>query len=186
MKHDDYFNEPVLKRLLLAKDRTISRYFPDEMFDVVLAGGAALMLFGANDKITNDIDILKTSNHKIDNYLFDYTFNGRVQGITDAFAENYEDRLIPLDEINKNSICLKYHLISLEDVVASKLNAGREKDKIDLKKANLKELINWDILDQIIYIEMRNVALNERRWKELVSMYEQYKEVIDHEKSNEV
>lgn len=179
MKNSHYFDSQKLRRLLLNKDRQIANIFPDEIFNVVLVGGAALMLFKSNDKMTNDIDVFSTSDRKIDKYLFDAVFNDRVKNTSDSFSSDYIDRIIPLDEINVNTICLKYYLLSLEDVVASKLYAGRDKDKMDLKNANLKDMIDWSVLDRIVYEEMERDSLNERRWKELVCTYERYKEVIN-------
>lgn len=172
--HGDYFGLDALKRALLTKDEQIFKNYPDERFDVFIAGGAALMLLATEEKITNDIDILAVSDRKIVPCLMDKTFNDRVQCTSDSFSIECKDRAIKIDI--GETLCLDYHTLCLEDIVSSKLYAGRPKDINDLKNPKIKEHINWELLDQIVYEEMKLDSLSERRWKDLVYYYELFKE----------
>ena len=171
---DELFGLEALKNLLILKDGLVYAHFPNERFKVYIVGGAALMLLATEEKITNDIDILAVSDRKIVPSLMDKTFNDRVQCTSDSFSIECKDRAIKIDI--GETLCLDYHTLCLEDIVSSKLYAGRPKDINDLKNPKIKEHINWELLDQIVYEEMKPDSLSERRWKDLVYYYELFKE----------
>ncbi len=170
---DELFGLEALKNLLILKDGLVYAHFPNERFKVYIVGGAALMLLTSENKVTNDIDILFVSDKKIEDILFDNVFNGRVRGTSDSFSTESEIRSRPLD-IGKTK-CLDYYTLCLEDIVSSKLYAGRPKDVEDLKNPEIRKHIDWELLDQIVYEEMKLDSLSERRWKDLLYYYELFK-----------
>lgn len=101
--------------------------------------------------------------------------NDRVRSSLDSFSTEAETRA-QLVEIEGGTLSIDYYMYSLEDIVASKLYAGRRKDLIDLKNTYIKEIIDYKLLDIIVYEEMKMDFLNERRWRELADYYERYKE----------
>lgn len=173
-QRDGMFGLEFVKEKLLQADKNIALEFPGERFEVFIVGGAALMLLGHNDKMTNDIDVLYISDKKICSILFEGEINQRVTCTTDSFSTEYDKRATKLDLGQTRAI--DFYILSFEDIVSSKLYAGRNKDMQDLNHPNVFKLINWDVLDEIIYSEMKMDAMNERRWKDLVYTYEKYKE----------
>lgn len=173
----DYkFGISWIKKYLIEADRNIAFEFPNERFEVYIVGGAALALLGVDSKMTDDIDVISVSDSKIKPILFENGYiNQRVTCTSDSFSTEMYDRVQKI-EIGE-TLAVDYMIISIKDIVASKLYAGRGKDKNDLYKEEVAKLLNWDILDKIVYEEMKIDSLSERRWKELVYEYETYKEV---------
>ena len=165
-----------IKKYLLEADRNIAFEFPGERFRVYIVGGAALALLVENSKMTDDIDVISVSDDRIKPILFENNYiNQRVSCTSDCFSVEMYERAKKIDI--GETLAVDYMLISLEDVVSSKLYAGRPKDKQDLYRKEVAQLLDWELLEKIIYQEMKIDALSERRWKELVYEYEMYKEV---------
>lgn len=171
----DKFDLQYIVYALKQRDRMVLMKYPNERFKVYIVGGAALMIYGQVSKITNDIDVISISDKKIENIMLAEPINDRVRSSLDSFSTEAETRA-QLVDIEGGTLSVDYYMYSLEDIVASKLYAGRRKDLIDLKNTYIKEIIDYDLLDIIVYEEMKMDALNERRWQELVDYYEMYKE----------
>lgn len=170
----DKFGIEYLKFAMHKVDRKISFEFPGERFQVFIVGGAALMLSARNDKMTDDIDVLFTSDKKIERILYERDFNNNVVNVQDSFSTECIDRAIPVDI--GQTLAVDFFILKLEDIVSSKLYAGRYKDNKDLDSDFIRRNLDWNLMDQIVYKEMKIDALSERRWLELVHAYESYKE----------
>lgn len=168
------FNTEVLKEKLLLCAKEIELLYPNEVFEVVIVGGAALMLFDNSNKMTNDIDVISVSNGKIWPTLHNYSMNGRVAAHLDSYSSDMVDRYIFLDNVNTKNV--KYYICSLEDIIAAKLGANRDKDINDIQKEHIKNNINFELLDKIIYEELSIDYFSETRYKLLLKSYDKYKE----------
>ena len=159
-----------MKRLdMIAKDRGV-------FGTIYITGGSALMLHCGDriNKITTDVDVLRSEGDVRD--LFSQSvFNTRVQSISHGFSIECIDRAefakLPFTTTNIN-----YMVLSLEDVVSSKLYAHRDKDIIDINNEIVASKINWGKLDKIVNEEMKLDSLNDRTYSELKGYYEMYKE----------
>ena len=93
-----------------------------------------------------------------------------------------EDRYIPLNQINSRSI--NYYICSLEDIVAAKLGTNRSKDITDIEKDDVFNSSDFDLLDRIIYDELRIDYFSKTRYEELLRSYERYKNKESWQNSN--
>lgn len=166
------FDNKMLINKLENCAKEIELKYPDEVFNIVIFGGAALMLIN-DTKTTNDIDVISVSNDKIWPILRHHSMNGRVTAYLDSYSSDMEDRYIHLNNIkNKN---VNYFVCSLEDIVAAKSGAGREKDFKDIQNNHVYNAIDFDLLDKIIYQELCIDYFSETRYKTLLRTYEKYK-----------
>lgn len=93
----------------------------------------------------------------------------------DQIPYNFEDRLVELD-IETTSV--RFVVPSLEDLVIMKLYAQRPNDIQDVESAAKADLINWDLLEYLVYNddEARASTNIERRYNEMVDAFERFKE----------
>ena len=167
------FNTDILKEKLTLCAKELELLYPDETFDIVIVGGAALMLFNKNNKMTNDIDVISVSDNKIWPILNTYSMNGRVAAHLDSYSSDMEERLILLDDIKNSNV--RYYLCSLEDIVAAKLGANREKDIHDIQNSSIINNIDFSLLDKIIYEELKIDYFSETKYRALLRSYEKFK-----------
>lgn len=138
-----------------------------------LVGGTAILFHGIEAVFTVDIDCV--------NKLTD-----RVKKLTDVFISDmagdvallprlYELRLVDFEQDKFDSIVVK--LLSIEDLVITKLGAFRSKDKEDLLTTTMLDKCNMETLQYIIAnevpINMRNELLSKLSW--CISEREMYK-----------
>lgn len=118
----------------------------DDIYSCIIVGGSALVL---NDKIyrsTHDIDSISSST-KIQPMLEAYNINMNVRAYLTSFPDDYKERLVPVDIITSK---IKYYTVSTEDLVVSKLCAGREKDSEDIENYEITKNLDWNLLDRLI------------------------------------
>ena len=163
--------DELIKNLKLA-DREIHGFFRGKKtIDVVIAGGSSLMIRGLLSRQTDDIDAISFYND-VEQIFNKYDINSRILTFGDSLAENYEDRL---EDLNIETKAVRYHLLSLEDLVIMKLHSQRGKDYTDITSKEVVSNLDWDKLKQIIDSGEADVSFNERRYKEFLDRYEKYK-----------
>ncbi len=143
---------------------------------VVIVGGAAFLLRDLTCRsVTHDVDVLQ-STQAIRQILKAYpAVNGAVASFADQIPYNFEDRLVALDIGAK---AVSYMTPSTEDLVVMKLYAERPNDIQDIDSAAAQGKIDWSLLDRLVHDpdEAQAAALSERRYKEMLSAYERFKE----------
>ena len=128
---------------------------------VVIVGGAAFLLRVA-DSVVRQV-------------MASYpNINGAVASYGDQIPYNFEDRLVP---INIPSRTIDYMTPCTEDLAVMKLYASRPNDIQDIDGAAQRGLIDWELLEKLVYDhnEASASALSPNRYKELVYFYEQFK-----------
>jgi hypothetical protein len=140
---------------------------------VVIMGGSAFILNGFTLRITHDIDVLFVP-AKLTALLQKYDMSSSVTSYIDCLPYNYEDRLKP---VAIKDTFLQYLTPSLEDLVVMKLYGMRPPDLQDITSREVLKSIDWSLLERLVYDphEARASALSERRYKEMVCAFEQYK-----------
>jgi len=138
-------------------------------YHVYIAGSGALLLMGYTSRATSDIDVIDATDTLCD--LFDkYQMNSRIAAHVNSFLFNYPDRVKPLWSGEK----INFYTVSLEDVVISKLCAGRPPDIDDLKM--VAKYIDWDKLEHLAFDEdeLRTIKMSDRQYSEFKHAYEKY------------
>lgn len=143
---------------------------------VIVVGGSAFMLHDLTARpATHDIDVLE-ADAAVRAILARYpTVNGSVAAHADEIPYNFEDRL---KRIDLPTHVIDFYTPSLEDLTVMKLYAWRPNDISDLTSPQVLERMDWALLDKLVHDndEARASALVERRYQEMVGIYEQYKE----------
>lgn len=149
---------------------------PSERSCVVIVGGSALMLQDLTKRpTTHDMDILVADSH-VRTVMQHYpTVNGSVSAYADTIPYNFEDRLT---EIKVPTKAIRFTTPSLEDIAVMKLYAWRPNDIEDITSPAFLERLNWEQLEYLVYNdnEAKASALSERRYNEMVHIFEMYKE----------
>lgn len=174
MYNNVLFDHSILEKKLENCARELELKFPGESFEILIVGGVALMFFDDSSKTTNDIDVIRVSDRKIWPVLENYSMNSRVTAYMDSYSADIEDRSILLENVSTDHI--KYYVCSLEDIVAAKLGANRDKDAYDIKKEEIVKRIDFELLDHIIFNELKIDYFSTTRYKELIRVYINYKQ----------
>ena len=143
---------------------------------VVIVGGAAFMLRDLTQRnVTHDIDVFSADNSVREVISHYPQVNGAVAAYMDQIPYNFEDRLVPLD---LNTRAIEFLVPSTEDLAVMKLYAYRPNDIQDIESAAKNNLIDWDMLEHLVYDhdEAQASALSERSYKEMVHCYKLFKE----------
>lgn len=170
-------NKQDLTDLLLNLDEEASLVLANQNLNpyVVLVGGAAFLLRDLTSREgTLDVDVLEAEN-SVRNLLKNYPeINGAVAAYSDQIPYNFEDRLVPL-ELGTSTI--QFVSPSTEDLVVMKLYAARPNDLQDVQSAAINNKIDWKLLEHLVYDkdEAKASCLSERRYKEMVIEYEEFK-----------
>lgn len=143
----------------------------DDLYTCVIVGGSALVLMDKIYRSTHDIDSIASS-EKILPLLDAYNINMNVKAYLPNFPDDYRDRLVP---VNIATDKVKFFTVSTEDVVVSKLCAGRDKDWEDIESAEVTKNLNWELLDRLIE-DVCYGMLTEYDERILKSRYKDYKE----------
>ena len=131
-------------RLLLLDEEANLLYEDSEKLYCIIVGGSALMLLGYIDRATHDIDSIEC-HHKLLGLIEKYDINMQVRAHLDCFPEDYADRIKKLDLPTKK---IDYYTLSLEDLVISKLLAGRSTDMFDIRSDEIIRDLDFDKLDE--------------------------------------
>lgn len=109
-------------------------------------GGSALVFHGVSSVATIDIDVANKLNDKIRNLVDDFISDNASE--VAVLPKRYMNRLVPFHAEEFKHITV--YLLSLEDLVVTKLGSFRHKDKEDLTKTDLMQKVNYDKLLEII------------------------------------
>lgn len=141
---------------------------------VVILGGSAFILLDKIERATYDIDVL-TMPREFSDLIERYDMNLGVSAYMDSLPYNYEDRLVSVDI---EGSFLKYFTPSLEDLVITKLYAMRPSDEEDITSDRVLASLDWELLEKLVFDknEAAASALVERRYKEMVHAFQEYKE----------
>lgn len=139
--------EDVLQRLKHLDMAAYLRIKDSKRYSCVIVGGGALMLLGLSDRVTYDIDILKSDIPKeLFDVMDDLDINTNVMAYNNNFAENYLERA-KLVELETEKI--DFYTISLEDLIISKIAAYREKDIYDIMDIEIMKQVDYELLDKL-------------------------------------
>lgn len=143
----------------------------DDLYSCVIVGGSALVLMDKIYRSTHDIDSIASSD-KIQPLLEAYNINMNVQAYALNFAEDYKERLVPVEIDTKK---VKFYTLSTEDIVVSKLCSSRGKDIEDIESKEITTNLNWELLDKLVE-DVCYGLLTEYDENMLKIKYEDYKE----------
>ena len=143
----------------------------DMRFRLIIVGGGALLLLNAIARATVDIDVLQADRQLL-HLMEAYDMNAQVNAYENNFPYNYEDRLVLIWSGRR----IDFYTASLEDIVISKLCAGRPQDLEDLKGA--AKHIDWEKLEYLAKAddEIKASALNDHGYSRFLQNYEEYME----------
>lgn len=171
--------KPMHREGLLQKlrdfDEEVNLMFGDTLtLRVVIVGGGALVLMDVIPRMTHDIDVLGAMSADIADIMQSYDINGRVNAYSQNFPYNYEDRLVPVRDIQGKST--SFYTAALEDIVISKLCSNRDTDYADITSPHVLEMIDWTLLDHLATAEdeIKSSCLNDQRYREFLFAYQEY------------
>ena len=162
-------NKKELKQRMKELDAITHVLYPGLTFECVIVGGSALLIRDIITRGTLDVDVLEVSK-EVEELFAGFDFNTRVKAVLDCFPYNYSDRLELVDLDTKS---IQYYTPSIEDLIVSKLYAYRDKDIEDLEKIRKSKKYNQILLDKIV-IEAKLSAITERRYIEMVDLYNSF------------
>ncbi len=160
MNRDDLFER--MKKI----DFAVGLAFPNQRFECVLVGGAALLVKELIHRGTLDGDVLGPS-PLLKEILEQYDFNMNVNAMSLCFPYSYLDRVQRISIETSNVI---FYTISIEDLIVSKLYAYRKKDIEDLQEIKISGKYNPVLLEEVVK-DAAFSAMNERQYQEMVSAY---------------
>lgn len=115
-----------------------------------ILGGTALVFHGLQFEMTIDIDTANRINENVKNIVGELINDNASEVAT--LAKNYTTRLIAFHpEVYTN---IDVYILSIEDLVITKLGGWRIKDQDDLRKSKLMEACNLDKLYTIMHEEL--------------------------------
>ena len=139
--------EDVLKRLKHLDMAAFLQIKDNKRYQCIIVGGGALILLGLSNRVTYDIDVLKSN---IPKELFDVMdaldINTNVMAYNSNFAEDYILRAKPV-EIETEKI--DFYTVSLEDLIISKIAAFREKDIYDIMNIEVMKRVDYTVLEKL-------------------------------------
>ena len=161
--------QDLYKRLLLLDEEAWLLYDGKEKFYCIIVGGSALMLLGYINRATHDIDSIECHQNLL-SLIEKYDINMQVRAHLDCFPEDYSERLKKLDLPTKK---IDYYTLSLEDLVISKILAGRKTDMFDIRSEEIIRDLNFEKLD-ILAKSIIPDLLNDRIKSEFEFSYNEY------------
>lgn len=175
-------NKNQLIKNLLNFDREVDMlYGKSEMaFKCYIVGGGALVLTDYVSRATHDVDVLKAVPGDIVPLMEKYDMNMNVSAHLCSFAD---DCYLRAQKLDVGSRCVEFYTLSLEDLVASKLAAARDKDLEDISRPEIVANLNWKLLDEIIETAEEGILSDWDR-QALKTIYKNYKEDHYREKAD--
>ena len=132
------FNDDIkaeLENTLVVVNEIIRRSGIKQKPKFYILGGAAFALYGLNNSSTYDIDVANRLCENVRELVSDFISDSASEVV--LLGEGYKDRAV---QYMKELECIDVYLVSKEDLVLSKLLAGRRKDyKILVNSGILKE-----------------------------------------------
>lgn len=161
----------IYERLVRLDEDAGLLFDTDTRYQIIVVGGSSLVLQRLGKTATQDIDSIDVSK-ELSPLLEKYDINTYAEAYINNFPYNYEDRLILLFEGNNVNV----YVMSLEDVVISKLCASRPPDIIDITAPDVIAHLNWDILHHLATdeYEAKASALNDRNYNIFKDAYYDY------------
>lgn len=136
----DYLFDDSLKaeqyNTILLLDNQLDKLKKDYTVDLHLLGGTALLFHNIESIVTIDIDCANKLATDVKEVLEPFVSDAAHEVAT--LAKNYKERLVPYKP--NDFKVLRVYLLSIEDLVITKLGAGRFKDMEDLTKTNLLDV----------------------------------------------
>ena len=155
---------------LLRLDEDADLLFEDDgRFTCILVGGSALILLGYITRATHDIDVLKTPAELLA-LLSKYDMNNNVSAQIDNFPDDYLERV---HKLNLPTHKIDFYTLSLEDLVVSKLAAGRDKDLADITTKKVLAELNWTQLEECAE-QVKLGMLSDRAVQEFEISYQEF------------
>ncbi len=144
-----------------------------EKLKMYIVGGGALYLLHKIRRVTYDIDAFFPNNRyaEIHDVMQKYDINTRVNVYRENFAHDFEKRVSKLDIETK---MVDFYTLSIEDLVISKIAAGRPKDIKDICSNEIVQSIDWEVLEMIKQDIIENM-LSPRAVNEFVGMYNDFR-----------
>lgn len=169
--------QELLENLKGLDEEVFFRYGRKNRFKVVIAGGSALLLQDLTARpTTNDIDLFE-STEEVRSIMSRYGANARVSGLSQFVPYNFEDRLIPITDIQ--GTCIDFWALSPEDLVVMKLYRWSESDISDITNRVLLDALDWNVLEHLVYgkdeARLSIISEESNSYRELVHRFEQYK-----------
>jgi hypothetical protein len=154
----------------------------DRRINIVIIGGAALLLHQCIQRSTNDIDIIQVDGRFSFDMMEKYDMDTRSMAFFGNFSDTMDERYqcVPV-----NTKVIDYYIPSLEDLVISKLSSDRGKDTQDVMQELVFEKVNLVMLDEIlseIHLAIFGHSLVNLRYG--YEEFKQRKEAYEHEKGN--
>lgn len=159
----------ITQRLLRLDEDAALMFDGPDRFSCILVGGSALILLGYISRATHDIDVLRTPPELL-SLLAKYDMNNNVSAHMDNFPDDYLDRVRKLDLPTQK---IDFYTLSLEDLVISKLAAGREKDLFDVTRPEVLEALDWALLDTSAQL-VKQGMLSDRSVQEFELNYQDF------------
>lgn len=142
---------------LLLVDDIIKREKLDHKPVFELVGGTAILFHGIKAVFTVDIDCVNRLTKRVKE-LTDIFISDMASEVA-LLPEKYKYRLLDFEEDKFEAISVK--LLSLEDLVVTKLAAFRSKDKEDLTTTTLLDKCDYNKIQDIICLEVPKSLSNE-------------------------
>lgn len=157
------------ERLLMIEEEAKLTFSEDSEFSCYIVGGGALILMGYIVRSTHDIDAISAYPDEIREVYEHYDMNTDCMVFISNFAEGYKDRAI---RILPETTMVKFYVLSLEDIVISKLCSNgsddRQKDIIDINSEKVINDLDWDRLAELAEIvesqQFSNIAREDFLW----------------------
>lgn len=150
MKGKKMNKDNLEKRLMMFDEEAFLLYSDSsERFVCYLVGGAALMLLDCISRVTHDGDFIYFTPKELSKIMPKYDFNTNVTAFITMFPDGYLERA---EKINLNTKKIDFFVLSLEDLVISKLSAARDKDLLDIREAAVLSKINWSKLEELVQL----------------------------------
>lgn len=143
--NDNLVAEQFNTLLLLDKQFDSARVKP--VFHIL--GGTALLFHGVESVVTIDIDVANKLTDEIKQVVEPFVSDAASE--VAVLPKLYETRLVPYKEDCFKNI--KVYLLSIEDLIITKLGAGRFKDIEDLTKTGIFKNVDLGKITSIINAE---------------------------------
>lgn len=113
-----------------------------------ILGGAALIFHALNYDVTLDIDTANRIESSIKDEVSPFIDDAASEVVD--LGTNYRTRLVPYRE---DLDCIKVYLLSLEDLLITKLISARRKDLVSSRDSGILDRVNFELLTKILMEE---------------------------------
>lgn len=164
-------NELIERLRSLDRDVYLQKFNDKIKYECYIVGGGAMLLLGLIPRATMDIDVIRCTSKTLIELMPNYDINMNVTAYLGCFADDYCNRAIKL---NLDTKVIDFYVLSLEDLVVSKLAAGRTKDLKDIRQPEVIKHLDWKKLEELIDYTMEGL-ISDYSINELQFFYNEYK-----------